>query len=86
MRITNKKFNDTVKKVIGDISRRKLQEYRINGISFYNVNLKKKRNLNEYDIIVSVDEIEIPLILVRDIIEETADVLGVKIHRILVEL
>ena len=86
MRITNKKFNDTVKKVIGDISRRKLQEYRIDRISFYNVNLKKKRNLDEYDIIVSVDEIEIPLILVRDIIEETADILGVKIHRILVEL
>ena len=43
MRITNKKFNDTVKNVIENISRRELQEYRIDGISFYNVNLKKKR-------------------------------------------
>lgn len=83
MRITNKKFNEVVSEVI---KRMELRDYKVDEIAFYNVNIKKVRGTEKYDIVVSIDEIEVPLILIRDIIQETCEELGIEANRILVEL
>lgn len=85
MRMTSRRFNNMVKKVI-ERKKDKLKDYRVDDVAFYNVNIRKQYKKDEYEIIVSVDEIEVPNILIRDIVEETAEILGIKVYRILVEL
>lgn len=85
MRMTSRRFNNMVKKVI-ERNEDKLKDYGVDDVVFYNVNIRKQYKKDEYEIIVSIDEIEVPNILIRDIIEETAEILGIKAYRILVEL
>lgn len=85
MRINKKKLNQTIGEVIKRYEE-ELYKYRIEDVSFQYVNIKKNRGKEEYDIIVSVDEIEIPLILIRDIIEETCNELDINIARIMIEI
>ncbi|MGX9757666.1 hypothetical protein ACWYRQ_15410 [Clostridioides difficile] len=85
MRISKKKLNQTIEKVISR-NKEELYKYRVDELSFQYVNIKKNRNSEDYDIIVSIDEIGVPLILIRDIIEETCEELGIKVGKTMVEL
>ncbi|HBF9449705.1 TPA: hypothetical protein UL242_002389 [Clostridioides difficile] len=85
MRISKKKLNKTIDEVINR-NKEELYKYRVEDLNFQYVNIKKNRNSEDYDIIVSIDEIEVPLILIRDIIGETCEELGIKVGKTMVEL
>ncbi|MCC0727184.1 hypothetical protein KGF51_12270 [Clostridioides sp. ZZV14-6045] len=85
MRISKKKLNQTIEKVISR-NKEELYKYRVEELSFQYVNIKKNRNREDYDIIVSINEIEVPLVLIRDIVDETCQELDIKVGRTLIEL
>lgn len=85
MKINKSKFNKLIKEVI-ERNKEDLYKYRIDDLNFQYVNIRKNRNVDNYDIVVSIDEIETPLIVVRDIIEESCEMMGIKINKITVEI
>ncbi|EMH2709876.1 MULTISPECIES: hypothetical protein [unclassified Clostridioides] len=85
MRISKKKLNQTIEKVISR-NKEELYKYRVDELSFQYVNIKKNRNREDYDIIVSIDEIEVPLSLIRDIVDEACQELDIKVGRTFIEL
>lgn len=85
MKVNKKKFNELVKKVvnneIGDFP-----EHVVENLDFQYIDIKKNRNSDDYDIIVSVNEIETSLISIRDVIEFVSNEMNIKVRRIVVEI
>lgn len=89
MRITNKKFN----KVVSETIERNKEEYKwkycaeTEDVTFHNIEIRKNKNSDSYNIVVSIDEIDnIPMSLIKDLIEETCNELNIEPNKILVEL
>lgn len=85
MKINKNKFIKLIKEVIEE-NKEELYKYQVEDLSFQYVNIRKNRNTDSYNIEISVDEIETPLILIRDIIEESAQKIGININKITVEI
>lgn len=70
MKINKNKFNEMVREKL----------------DFQYVDLKKVRNKNSYDIIVSINDIETSIISIRDVVDEVCAQNNIEINKILIEV
>lgn len=84
--MTNKKFNACLKQ-LEDSWQPRIKIYGVEDFGIYNTKIKKVYGtINDYDIIVSVEHLDVSLALIKDAIEEVCDMLEISINKILIEL
>lgn len=81
----NKKFNKALENVIETFDFSDFR-YAKEDIDFQKVIVKKIRNKEEYNIIVSVNDLEISMYLIREIIDKTCQIIGINSYRVMIEL
>lgn len=85
MIITSKFFREVVNKTIYK-NRFELSKYGVDRLSFQYLKIRKNRSRDSYTIKLSTDNIDAPIVLIRDIIDESCSELGINADSVMIEL
>lgn len=83
--MNSNKFKKAIESAIENMSS-ELYKYRVDCIEFQYIKISKVRNCDKYNVCVSVDDVETPIILIRDVIDTASQILSINVDKVTIEI